>query len=74
MVSHAGYDRDTQVLFLTYHSGPTTVAYHTVPEELFTQLTQSPYPDVCIRFRVQAQHVFRRVEPSFEPLDYTFIK
>ncbi|NJB85324.1 hypothetical protein GGR26_001069 [Lewinella marina] len=74
MVSHAGYDRDKHVLYLTYHSGPTTIAYRNVTPSLWEELLKSAYPDVCIRFKIQAHHPFRRVEPAFRPLHYSFVK
>ena len=74
MVSHAGYDAEKRVLYLTYHSGPTTIAYGNITADDFQQLIRSPYPDVCIRFRIQAAHSFRRVHPSFRPVRFPFVK
>lgn len=60
LVRLAAYDTDTRQLFLTYHSGPTTISYCDVAPDLFDQLHRSPYPDAVIRFQVQARHSFRR--------------
>jgi hypothetical protein len=74
MVQFAAYDKESQTLYLTYHSGSTTVAYSTINQSLFDELRRSPYPDVCIRFKIQAQHAFRRVDPVVETYDYGFLK
>lgn len=64
MVSLAGYDAENKVLYLTYHSGKTTIAYHGVDHAIYEELKASAYPDVCVRFKVQAHHPFRRVEAA----------
>ncbi|MCP9235311.1 KTSC domain-containing protein [Lewinella sp. JB7] len=74
MVSFAGYDAENRTLYLTFLSGGTTIAYFNVSAELYDELVRSPYPDVCLRFKIQAKHPFRRVEPAFESIDYGFIK
>lgn len=74
MVALARYEPTTQDLFLTYHSGPVTIAYSGVSEGLYKELCRSAYPDVCIRFKIQAHHPFRRVEPGMQPLNIQFIK
>ncbi len=74
IITHAGYDYDQQVLYLTYRSGPATIAYLNVAPSLYEELVDSVYPDVCLRFRIQAHHPFRRMEPSFQPLDLSFVK
>ena len=74
ILSHAGYDLERRVLYLTYSSGPVTIAYLDVAENLFDELISSPYPDVCLRFRVQAGHAFRRMEHSFKPMEPAFLK
>lgn len=74
MVSKARYNPEDNTLFLTFRSGKTTVAYRNVPESLYSELCRSPYPDVCIRFKIQARHPFRRVGGSYDALDYTFMK
>jgi len=74
MVHFAAYDSDKEILYLTYHSGSTTVAYSTIPPGLFDELKRSPYPDVCIRFKIQAKHAFRKVDPVVHALDYSFLK
>lgn len=62
MVSYANYDRGTSELLLTYQSGKATIAYQGVDEHLFDELRQSTFPDICIRFKIQARHPFRRLE------------
>ena len=74
LVSFAAYDANQRQLFLTFTSQPTTIAYQNVSPDLVEELVRSPYPDVCIRFKIQARHSFRRVEPSFEPIPSTLIK
>ncbi|WP_170067752.1 KTSC domain-containing protein [Neolewinella xylanilytica] len=74
IVSKAHYNPDTETLFLTYLSGPTTIAYRNVPVTLYNELLRSAYPDVCIRFKIQARHPFRRVGKSYGALNYTFMK
>ncbi|MBB4078085.1 hypothetical protein GGR28_000686 [Lewinella aquimaris] len=74
MASFAGYDQENRILYITFISGATTIAYSNMSPELYAELIQSPYPDVCLRFKIQAKHPFRRVEPSFESLDYSFMK
>ncbi len=74
MVSFAGYDLENQLLYLTFIGGPTTIAYRNVSPALYEELIASAYPDVCIRFKVQARHSFRRVEPAYGSFEYTFMK
>ena len=74
IVAHARYNSDARILYLTYVSGPTTIAYCDVPPALFEELRNSFYPDVCIRFKIQARHAFRRVSKSRTALDHSFIK
>ena len=74
MVSFAGYDPEEQVLYLTFIGGPATIAYRNVSPALYEELLNSAYPDVCIRFKIQARHPFRRVEPAFGSFDYSFMK
>ena len=74
MVSTARYNADERTLFLTFRSGNTTIAYRNVSPALYDELCRSPYPDVCIRFKIQADHSFRRVGDSYSALDYKFIK
>lgn len=74
VLSEAGYDAEQRVLYLTYISGPVTIAYLDVPENLFQELISAAYPDVCLRFRIQAGHAFRRMEPSFKSMDLSFVK
>lgn len=74
MVQFAAYDKEDQTLYLTYRTGSITVAYTGIPPALYEELRRSPYPDVCIRFKVQARHAFRRVDAVMEPLNYTFLK
>ncbi len=74
IVAKACYNSESQTLFLTYLSGPTTIAYRNVSPMLFNELQRSPYPDVCIRFKIQARHPFRRIGKSYEALDYNFLK
>ena len=61
MVSLAAYSSDQRRLYLTYLSGPTTVAYERISPDLFEELRSSVYPDACVRFKIQARHAFRRV-------------
>lgn len=63
MVSLAAYHPEQQVLYLTYFSGPTTIAYQSINPDLFEELRSSAYPDVCVRFKIQAKHSFRRIDP-----------
>ena len=74
IVTYARYNSDAQILYLTYKSGPTTIAYCDVPPSLFDELLNSFYPDVCIRFKIQARHAFRRISKARTALDHTFIK
>ena len=74
MVSFAAYNADDQLLYLTFRNGDTTVAYQKVQPNLFQELVTSAYPDVCIRFKIQARHSFRRVEPVVDAFNYTFRK
>lgn len=74
IVTKARYNSDTGILFLTYLSGPTTIAYRDVPVSLFEELQRSTYPDACIRFKIQARHPFRRVGKTYEALDQGFLK
>ena len=74
LISLAAYQAETHTLYLTYHSGSVTIAYQGVKPELYDELTRSPYPDVCIRFKIQARHAFRRIEPAFEAVNYSFMK
>lgn len=74
IVNYARYNSDAQILYLTYNSGPTTIAYCDVPPSLFEELRHSFYPDVCIRFKIQARHAFRRVSQHKTALDHSFIK
>ncbi|WP_420460300.1 hypothetical protein [Neolewinella sp.] len=74
LVTFAAYEANQRLLYLTFTGQTTTIAYQNVSPELFEELVRSPYPDVCIRFKIQAQHSFRRVEPSFEPIPSTLIK
>ena len=61
MVAEANYDAVAQTLLLTYQSGNTTIAYQGVPDAIFRELCQADYPDLCIRFKIQASHPFKRV-------------
>jgi hypothetical protein len=74
MVSFAGYQPDDRTLYLTYHSGPTTIAYRNISPEIYEELVRSAYPDVCIRFKIQARHAFRRVNPAHRSFRYNFVK
>lgn len=74
MVYFAAYEANEQTLYLTFHSGSTTIAYYAIPPGLFEELCNSPYPDVCIRFKIQARHTFRRVDSVIETLNYGFLK
>ncbi len=74
MVSFAAYETENQTLYLTFLAGPVTIAYRNVSPSLYAELLASAYPDVCIRFKVQARHPFRRVEPAFGSFDYSFMK
>ena len=74
LVSFAAYDTNKRLLYLTYSGETTTIAYQNISSELFEELVRSPYPDVCIRFKIQARHSFRRVEPAFEPIPSTLVK
>ncbi|MGB3802291.1 MAG: hypothetical protein WA952_20890 [Lewinella sp.] len=74
IVAKAFYNRETAILFLTYKSGPTTIAYRNVPTTLYDELCHSHYPDACIRFKIQARHPFRRVGKTYGALNYGFVK
>ena len=74
MVSFAGYQETDGTLYLTYHSGPVTIAYRNIPRDIYEELITSPYPDVCIRFKIQARHAFRRVNPAHRSFHYSFMK
>ena len=74
LVSFVVYNPETHTLYLTYRSGKATIAYQHVRPELYDELVRSAYPDVCIRFKIQARHPFRRIEPAFEDLRYSFVK
>ncbi|CAH1000262.1 hypothetical protein LEM8419_01412 [Neolewinella maritima] len=74
LVTFAAYDPNQQQLFLTYTAGGVTIAYQNVAPVLYEELLRSAYPDVCIRFKVQARHAFRRIEPAYEPIPSTLIK
>ena len=74
LVTFAGYDANRQLLYLTFTGETATIAYQNVAPSLFEELVRSPYPDVCIRFKIQARHSFRRVEPAYEPIPTTLIK
>ncbi len=74
MVSFAAYHAEEQMLYLTFIAGPVTIAYRNVAPALYAELLAAAYPDVCIRFKIQARHSFRRVEPAFGSFDYGFMK
>ena len=74
MVSNAAYNPEDATLYLTYHSGNTVIAYQNVAAALFEELGRSPYPDVCIRFKIQANHSFQRLVDNQLFYDYKMIK
>lgn len=74
MVTFAAYHADDQLLYLTYKTGETTIVYQKIPPALYEELITTAYPDVCIRFKIQANHSFRRVEPVVDAFNYTFRK
>lgn len=74
LASFAVYNQNTQTLYLTFRTGKATIAYQHVRPELYEELVRSAYPDVCIRFKIQARHPFRRIEPAFEDMRYSFVK
>ena len=74
LVSHAAYDESERMLYLTYRGGRTTIAYQDVPPQTYAELEAASYPDLIIRFAVQARHPFRRVEAPFQVLERTFVK
>ena len=74
MVSYAAYDAERALLYLTYHSGNTTIAYQDVSPALFEELCRAAYPDVCIRFKIQARHSFQRLAADHLFYEYKVIK
>ena len=74
LVSFAVYNDAQHKLYLTFRSGKSTIAYQNIRPELWDELIRSAYPDVCIRFKIQAKHAFQRIEPAFEDIQYSFVK
>lgn len=74
VVSFAAYNASQRLLYLTFVSGKTTIVYQNVAPGLWEELKGSTYPDVCVRFKVQAKHSFRRVDPLVEALGSNFLK
>ena len=74
LVAHAAYDPEERMLYLTYHTGNTTIAYQDVSPQVYDELREAAYPDVVIRFGIQARHSFRRVSTPYALLNREFIK
>ncbi len=74
LVAHAAYDEELKMLYLTYRTGDTTIVYQDVAPQVYEELREAAYPDVVIRFAIQARHSFRRVKSPYTLLGRSFIK